>query len=107
RCRKEPPMPPTTHGPRGIRFLGATISIVAVVVGLPALLLGVARARFDHASPLHGMHAPWRWSTVDLHSWGHRLTQGLASSAELVDLFLRVALVIGWICVAVLVYTMV
>jgi LysM domain len=100
-------MPTTTNGRSGTRFLGATISIVAVVVGLPALLVAVARMRFDHVSPLHGMNAPWRWSTVDMHAWGHRLTKGLDSSAEVVDLFLRAALVVGWICVAVLIYTMV
>ena len=89
------------------RFTGAIVALVAVVVGLPALLLAAASQRFDHLSPLHGMNAPWRWSVADVRSWGRRLTKGLDSSAELVDLFFRVALIIGWVCAVVLIYTVV
>ncbi|MDP9464914.1 MAG: LysM peptidoglycan-binding domain-containing protein, partial [Actinomycetota bacterium] len=89
----------------GARFAGAVIAFGAVVVGLPALLVAVAAHRFEQVSPLHGMNAPWRWSVDDVRSWGRRLTKGLDSSAELVDLFFRVALIIGWICVVILIYT--
>ena len=85
----------------------ATGSALGVVIGLPAFLAVVANARFGHASPLHGLNAPWRWSTEDVRSWARRLTQGLDSSAALIDLFFRVALVIGWVCVAILIYTVV
>jgi nucleoid-associated protein YgaU len=95
----------------GVRFATrlalASASLVAVVLGLPALLVGVSLQRFDHASPLHGMKAPWQWSLGDLRSWGRRLTGGLDSSAALVDLFLRLALVVGWVCVAILIYTVI
>ena len=103
-------MSTSTTARRGARLamLAATTgSAVGVVVGLPAFLVVVARARFDHASPLHGLNAPWRWSVVDLRSWARRLTHGLDSSAALVDLFFRVALVVGWVCVAILIYTVV
>ena len=80
---------------------------VTVIVGLPALLLAVAVHRFGRMSPLSGMNAPWRWSVDDLRSWGRHLASGLDSSGELVDLFFRVALVVGWICVAILIYTVV
>ena len=80
---------------------------IGVIVGLPALLAAVALQRFDHVSPVHGLNAPWRWSLDDLRSWARRLTHGLDSSAELVDLFFRLALIAGWICVAIVIYTVV
>ena len=89
------------------RFAMAVASTVAVVAGLPILLVAVAAHRFDHVSPLHGMTAPWRWSLADVRSWSDRFIAGLDSSAQLVDLFFQCALVIGWICVGVLVYTVV
>ncbi len=112
RCRrtaavKEPLMSPQVHTRSGARFIGALAATIAVVVGLPALLVAVALQRFDHVSPLHGVNAPWRWSLDDLRSWAVRLTHGLDSSAQLVDLFFRVALIVGWICVAILIYTVV
>ena len=103
-------MSTSTTARRGARLAVlavATGSALGVVVGLPAFLAVVATARFGHASPLHGLNAPWRWSTEDVRSWARRLTHGLDSSAALVDLFFRVALVIGWLCVAILIYTVV
>ena len=90
-----------------IRFVAAVASAAAVLGGLPTVLVAVALQRFDHASPLHGVNAPWRWNVDDVRSWGRRLTEGLDSSAALVDLFFRLALIVGWICVAVVVYTVV
>ncbi|HVE19019.1 MAG TPA: LysM peptidoglycan-binding domain-containing protein [Ilumatobacteraceae bacterium] len=90
-----------------IRFVAAVASAAAVLGGLPTVLVAVALQRFDNASPLHGVNAPWRWNVDDVRSWGRRLTEGLDSSAALVDLFFRVALIVGWICVAVVVYTVV
>ncbi|MEO8265572.1 MAG: LysM peptidoglycan-binding domain-containing protein [Ilumatobacteraceae bacterium] len=103
-------MSTSTTARRGARLAllaAATGSALGVVVGLPALLVVVASARFGHASPLHGLNAPWRWSTDDVRSWATRLTHGLDSSAALIDLFFRVALVVGWVCVAILIYTVV
>jgi LysM domain len=104
-------VPASTTGRLGVRF-GARLALViasigAVVAGLPALLMAVASQRFDHASPLHGMKPPWQWSLGDLRSWGHRLTDGLDSSVALVDLFFRLALVVGWICAGILIYTVI
>ncbi len=100
-------MAPRTHTGLGARLVSALVVAATVVVGLPAFLLAVALQRFGRMSPLSGMHAPWRWSIDDLRSWGRRLATGLDSSAELVDLFFRAALVVGWICVAILIYTVV
>jgi nucleoid-associated protein YgaU/two-component SAPR family response regulator len=92
------------HGTR----VAVTLSgVVAVLVAVPAALVGLARLRFDHASPLHGMNAPWRWSIDDVQSWGHRLTTGFESSASMVDVVIRIALVLAWACFAVVVFTVV
>ena len=90
----------------GSQLLAAVATIVAIV-GLPTLLGAAAVQRFHHVSPLHGMNAPWRWSIDDMRSWGRRLTEGLDSSAALVDMFFRLALIIGWVCAAVVLYTVV
>ena len=95
------------RGSRFTRFVTAVASMAAVLVGPPTVLVAVALQRFAHASPLHGVNAPWRWTVNDVRSWGRRLTEGLDSSSALVDLFFRLALIIGWICVAVVIYTVV
>ncbi|MEP7111915.1 MAG: hypothetical protein ABI862_01500 [Ilumatobacteraceae bacterium] len=100
-------MTSSTSGRVGTRVALAAVSLVTVVLGLPSLLVAVAVQRFDHASPLHGMNAPWRWSLEDLRSWARQLTAGLDSSAALVDLFLRLALIVGWVCAAVLIYSVI
>ena len=92
---------------RFIQFVTAVASMVAVLAGLPTALIAVALQRFAHPSPVHGVNAPWRWTLDDVRSWGRRLTEGLDSSSALVDLFFRLALIIGWICVAVVIYTVV
>ncbi len=100
----------TAHrfGSRSVaRVAVATLAVVAIVAGPPALLLMAAVRRFDHASPLHGVKVPWQWTFDDLRSWGRHLTDGLDSSGALVDLFFRVAIVIGWTCAALLVYTVI
>ncbi|HEX3090908.1 MAG TPA: LysM domain-containing protein, partial [Ilumatobacteraceae bacterium] len=89
------------------RSVLVAMSMVAIVVGLPAILLVASVQRFGHASPLHGVKVPWQWSLDDLQSWVRHLNDGLDSSAALVDLFLRAALVIGWICAGVLIYTVI
>lgn len=89
------------------RLLGALGALTAVVAGLPALLVAAASRHFGHVSPLHGVNAPWRWTLDDLRSWGRQLTEGLDSSAELADVFFRIALIIGWACAAILIYTVI
>lgn len=100
-------MPNQSSSHAGVRVVAVLTAFLAVVVGLPALLFAVAVQRFGHLSPVYGMKAPWHWSLDDGHSWARRMTKGLDSSSELVDLFLRVALIIGWVCVAILIYTVI
>ena len=100
-------MPNQSFPHAGARAVAVLVAFLALVVGLPALLFEVAVRRFGHLSPVYGMKAPWHWSSDDLHSWLRRVTKGLDSSSELVDLFLRAALIIGWVCVAILIYTVI
>jgi len=90
---------------RFTRVIAAVFCTIAVVVVVPTVLVAVALHRFGHASPLHGVDAPWRWSASAVQSWVHRLSAGLDSSATLIDIFIRVALVIGWLCFAVVLFT--
>ncbi len=78
-----------------------------LLVVVPAVLLAVSNARFGHASPLHGMDAPWRWTLDAARSWWHRLTDQLDTSDELIDVFVRLALLVAWVCVGVVVVTIV
>ena len=87
--------------------VAAVLGALVIIAGAPAGLLAASSARFGHLSPLHGMNAPWRWTMADVRSWGRTLTGGIDTSAELVDLFLRIVIVAAWVCVAVLVYTIV
>src|SRR6478735_9081182 len=95
---------PTRCAPR---IIATVVGAVVVLIGLPLALIAVSRARFGQVSPLHGMGAPWQWTLDSASSWWHHLTDQLDTSAELVDLFLRIALVVGWLCFAVIVVTLV
>ncbi len=96
-------MPPRTRR----RSLGALAGIAITFVGAPALLLAVARARLDSPNPLTGMRAPWRWSAGNVTAWFSELGRHVDSTDRLVDVFVRAALVVGWVCVVVLVHTIV
>ncbi|MEO5901679.1 MAG: hypothetical protein ABIR68_16345 [Ilumatobacteraceae bacterium] len=87
------------------RATSATLVLVIAFVVVPVLLVVGSNRRFGHTSPLHGMDAPWRWTLDGARSWGRRLTGDLDTSRELIDLFLRIGLVVAWICVAMLVAT--
>ncbi|HSB86413.1 MAG TPA: LysM peptidoglycan-binding domain-containing protein [Ilumatobacteraceae bacterium] len=91
----------------GSGLISTLVLGLGVLIGLPTLLLGASAKVLGHASPLHGMTAPWRWTVDDVHRWGRHLVHGLDSSRELVELFLRIALVVGWVCLVVLISTVV
>jgi LysM repeat protein len=84
------------------RFLlalgGCTVALVAVPLGLMAL----SRWRFGSASPLAGGVVPWRWTGSGVSSWFDSLARSLQTSDGLINVFLRVAVVVAWACVAVL-----
>ena len=89
------------------RGMAAVVALLALLVAVPALLLAASTARFGHAAPLHGLDAPWRWTLDSARSWWHRLTDRLDTSAELIDLFLHLAVVLAWACVVVIVVTVI
>ncbi len=90
------------------RLRSATASLAAVlaaVVAAPLVLIAVSRTRLGSAQPLRGMQAPWHWSLDEVRQWMAALGDGFDRSDQLVDLFVRIALVVAWLCVAVLVVT--
>ncbi len=44
------------------RGLGALVGLAVLVVGVPAVLLGLSRSLLDSTNPLTGMTAPWTWN---------------------------------------------
>lgn len=75
---------------------------LAVFVVVPVGLVRVGFARLGSWSPLTGMDPPWRWSMTSVRGWLRHLTDGLDTSDQLVDLFVRVALVVAWACIVVI-----
>lgn len=78
---------------------------MVVFVGIPITLLALARTRLGSPSPLTGMDPPWRWSVDGLRRWARSLGDGLETMDQLVDVFVRIALVAAWLCVAVIAWT--
>ena len=48
------------------RFAGAVLALAALVVAGPAVLVAVARQRFESANPLHQIPWPWQWSFAQI-----------------------------------------
>ena len=90
-----------------LRTVAALVTVGAVFIGAPVGLVRVAAARFGANSPLDGLNAPWRWNLRDAKTWGRYLTNGFASTHQLVDLLYRAALVTLWVCLAVLAWTII
>ena len=90
-----------------LRAVAALVTVGAVFIGSPVGLVHVAAARFGSNSPLDGLNAPWRWTLRDAKTWGRYLTNGFASTHQLVDLLYRAALITLWVCLAVLAYTII
>ena len=92
---------------RNLRTVIAALASVLAVGIVPLMLIAASVKRFGRPSPLDGMKAPWHWTADDVRSWIHTLNHGLDSSAELTDLFMRVALVSAWVCSIVLVASLI
>ena len=82
--------------------LWALAVAVAAFGGIPVALMAVSRWRLGSGSPLTGMDPPWTWSRRGLSRWWSSLGDGLDTSDQLVDVFVRVGLVLAWACLAVL-----
>ncbi len=83
------------------RLWALTVALAAFG-GVPVALVAVSRWRLGSGSPLAGMDPPWTWSRRGLSRWWSSLGDGLDTSDQLVDLFVRVGLVVAWSCLAVL-----
>ena len=83
------------------RALASILALLLTVVGVPVVLIAISTARFGSGLPLAGVQAPWSWSFGDVES-------GLREPFDdqtVIELVLRLALVIGWIGVALLLAT--
>lgn len=90
-------------GTRVARFVRSVVCLAILVVAIPWALLAAARARFGGASPLHGVPAPSEWGLGRIRdAFTDRLTE-----ATIADLVIRLALVVAWIAVSVVVVTVV
>jgi hypothetical protein len=74
-----------------------------LVVGVPAVLLGLSRALLDTPNPLGGMTAPWTWSGAEIK---HALTRAL-DNQTVISTISRVGLTLAWIALAVIVLSVV
>ncbi len=93
------------------RSPGASLIAIATSLGLtvaaPLLLVGAALHRLGHSSPVHGMTAPWSWTVRGVRRWFSDLGGSLETSDALIDLLFRVGLAAAWICLVVLIGTVV
>ena len=84
-------------------FVRSLVLLGALAVGVPWLLLAAARARFGGGMPLHGVAAPSEWSRDRVWS---ALTDRLTDQT-VADIVIRIALLVAWAAVIVLVLTVV
>jgi len=85
------------------RGIGALAGLALLVVGVPAVLLGLSRALLDTPNPLGGMTAPWTWSGAEIK---HALTRAL-DNQTVISTISRVGLTLAWIALAVIVLSVV
>ncbi len=74
-------------------------ALLTIVVAVPALLVRLANALLEGATPFSGMTAPWRWTAGQV---GDALTSAIDQDTILTTLA-RVGLVAAWLAVVVLV----
>jgi LysM domain len=81
------------------RGLGALAGLAFLVVGVPAVLLGLSGALLDSPNPLGGMTAPWTWSGTEIND---ALTRAL-DNQTVISTISRVGLALAWLALAVIV----
>lgn len=90
-------------GTKVLLFVRAVVLFAALAVGVPWALLLAARERFGGASPFHGVPAPADWSATRIRT---ALTERLTEQT-IADIVIRLALVVAWVGVAMIVVTVV
>ena len=83
------------------RFAGAVLALAALVVAGPAVLVAVARQRFESANPLHQIPWPWQWSFAQIVE----ALQSQLTNDVVINLLIRTALSVVWVAVAIIVTT--
>ena len=83
------------------RAAASLTALLVVLAGVPMALAAVAGARFGSPHPFAGATPPWSWSFGDVESG---LSEPL-SNETVIDVVLRLALLVGWLGVAVLAAT--
>ena len=92
----------TLARPTAGRRVAAACTALGVFGALPVVLARISSWRLGSPSPLAGLDPPWQWTRPGLDRWWDSLTNGLHTSDQLVDLFVRVGLTVCWLCLAAL-----
>lgn len=83
------------------RMIVSLVSIVALVVVVPAALIAASRSMFGSGRPWHGVDPPWTWETSKITAaLGDRLADD-----TLIDVIVRLALTTVWAALIVVVAT--
>lgn len=90
-------------GTRLIVFTRSLVLFGLVAVGLPLALVVAARERFGGGAPFHGVASPADWSANRIRT---ALTERLTEQT-ITDIVIRLALVVAWVGVIVLVVSVV
>lgn len=88
-------------GGRAAAFVRSLALLGVLLVGVPAALIAIARARFGGASPLHGVPPPSAWSFADVRE---AVTDRIPEST-IADIVVRAGLLVGWFGAIVLLTT--
>ena len=90
-------------GSRLVVFVRSLTIVILLVVGIPVVLIGAARARFGGGAPWHGVPSPADWEADRITS---ALTDRLTEHT-VADIVIRSSLIIAWAAVVVLVFTII
>ena len=83
------------------RVLASLVSLVALVLVVPAGLIAASRSRFGSGRPWHGVDPPWSWNASEIgRALGDRL-----SDDTVVDVIVRLSLATVWVALIVLAAT--
>ena len=88
---------------RAVAFLRSVVLLVVLVVGVPWALIAASRSRFGGAAPLHGVSSPTDWRFAEIEQ---ALTDRLTDQT-IADVVIRVSLIVDWVAVIVVVFTVV
>lgn len=83
------------------RFAGAVLALAALAFAGPAILIAVARQRYESANPLHQIPWPWQWSATEIVE----TLQSPLTNDGVINLLIRGSLSLVWAAVVIIVIT--